>query len=246
MVTIKRKLVLLALAVVLALSSCTNPWMASILNGKEKSSRPNPRAVSVADSINSYGYGGLNASVDGSVVTVTGGVNNPDSSLQLNIPFGVTVRLSGNIGNTNRGNNLNLVELSGSGILEITTTGSIVGDINNDGSAGTGILITGGNPTLKISAGYVVSSGGSAIKVDGGDPIIIISGGTLTTYWAAPVIALNNCGGTITVSGTPTFQGNFTQRIYRDSTATIIGYYSNNTTKAYFDGGWTDQNLFQR
>jgi hypothetical protein len=243
MVTIKRKLISLAIAGFLVLSSCYNPWMADLLNNEKKSSRPtppNPRAVAVADSINSYSGGeGLNATVSGSVVTVTGDVSGASSSLQLDIPAGVTVRFLALL-QADYGANCDLIELSGSGTLEITNHS----DINIDGY-GNGIKITGGSPTLIISpGGIVVSSGSSPISVIGGSPTIVISGGLFASYNGGfPYIALYNCGGTITVSGTPTFQGNGTQRIYRDSTATIIGYYSNNTTKAYFDGGWTDENL---
>jgi hypothetical protein len=158
-------------------------------------------------------------------IVIVGGSNT--YNIELDIPAGVTVRWDARIENSQRGWSFTL---KGSGILEITD-----GAYLSCGGYGNGILIESGSPTLKIAGGEIWG-GSTAIKTTrGASPVIEISGGA----FYGDIILFG--GGTITVSGTPNMQG----EIVRDANATVTGYYDNDTNKAVFGYGWTEEeNLF--
>ena len=180
----------------------------------------NPQAVSFAEVISNYsgGTGTLTATVQGNIITVTGTVENvvwPDR-LMLNIPEGVTMRWEAELSGP-----VDYTYVYGSGTLEI-----VGGFINH--------LILAGSNTIRMTGGSINPSGVNGISVRYNAPTIVISGGTITGY----VNYDHNAGGTITITGSPSI-GNNNIRI-GDNTTTVIGYYSDATTKAMFGDGWTE------
>jgi hypothetical protein len=139
-----------------------------------------------------------------------------------------------------------VLTLRGSGTLELTSEYNIL-----HANGGDAIYIESGSPTLVISRTVnIFSIDGTAIKTAlGSSPNIFLSnasgvgGGAIN---GGAIVLLG--GGNIVVTGSTTIvKGTYaTSFIYRDPSATVNGFYDNNTNKAYFNGGdWAEgKNLY--
>jgi hypothetical protein len=192
----------------------------------------NPQAVkAIID-----GVPGLTAQVSGSVVTIGGSATGRSTTLDLNIPDGVTVRWGAELGGSLTTGSL--VSLSGTGIMEISNGAFI----NNGG--GISIAISG-SPTLKILGGSVGGGGMGNVVIKnnaGANPTIFISGGTVEAGMiASHAIDLSEGSGKIYVASSTISAPASAKKIYRGSNTQVQGYYTttpNNTNTMFDDDGW--------
>jgi uncharacterized repeat protein (TIGR02543 family) len=201
-------------------------------------------AEELAEWLNGLGYDFITVRQESNVVIVehTPGESEQAGQIELNIPAGVKVEWG--IGGYHTTSGEPTLTLEGYGTLELTSElplrHSYGGDL---------IFIESDSPTLVIPGEVYVATNGTAIRTaPGSSPNIFLSNAS-GLYGAYGAIVLLG-GGNIVVTGNTTIEkGQFVDfYIYRDPSATVNGFYDNNTNKAYFNGGsWADgKNLFQK
>jgi len=147
-----------------------------------------PTADSLAGIINGFAHGGsgtLTATASGSVVTVTGTVDNAQNQLTLNIPDGITVRWKANYTSTIASGGTLTIDLSGKGAFDVVS-----GKIERNSTVGTNIYTNGCK--LVVSGGTVTNTGGATGTVISANlgSTIIVSDGTVSNTGSLGGIAI--------------------------------------------------------
>ena len=159
-----------------------------------------PAADSLAGIINGFAHGGsgtLTATASGSVVTVTGTVNNAQNQLTLNIPDGITVRWQTNYTSTAASGGSYVLRLSGAGEFEVVS-----GKIERNSDVGINIYTSGGK--LTVSGGTVTNTGvatGTVISANLGSTIIVSDGTVSNTGYLGGIAISADTSSVVAVTG---------------------------------------------
>jgi hypothetical protein len=199
-------------------------------------------AAELVSWLNNLDYNNITVRQEGGVVIVesTGG-SNQIGLLTLDIPDGVKVEWG--IGGWSVVDGQPVLTLRGSGTLELTSAYNL-----QHSQYGAAIFIESGSPTLVIRSNVLVRGAPAIRTAPGSSPNIFLSNasGVISDLLEGTIVLLG--GGNIIVTGNTEITSIFGPRIYRGPSATVNGFYDNNTNKAHFNGGsWADGvNLFPK
>jgi hypothetical protein len=199
-------------------------------------------AAELAAWLNGFGYDNITVSQEGGVVIVEYIPGKADQTDQITLDIPAGVKVEWGIGGNHSGVGPTLT-LKGYGTLELTSELPLKHNYGGDV-----IFIESGSPTLVILGEVYVATNGTAIRTaPGSSPNIFLSNASELYGGDGAIVLLG--GGNIVVTGnTEIISNRDRSRIYRGPSATVNGFYDNNTNKAYFDGGsWAEGvNLFPK